>query len=87
MRSLGRERTIDLLFETLDSNASGVLDEANLLDALARMPFDHRVKGGDRDRERLEDIAHVMILRVDADRSGSLDLAEWRSLVLRVPFE
>lgn len=81
LRSLGRERTIDLLFESLDADRSGVLSADELAEALARMPVGGGQGGRARDPERLRDIAHLMLARVDGDGSGDLDLAEWRSLV------
>ena len=81
MRSLGRARTIDLLFETLDEDGSGVLDENELAQALARMPANHGEGFKARNPERLKEIAHLMMAKVDADESGGLDIAEWRSLV------
>jgi Ca2+-binding EF-hand superfamily protein len=81
LRSLARERTIDLLFETLDADKSGVLQEDELAEALARMPGDRGQRSLARDPERLKAIAHRMMARFDDDGSGNLNIAEWRSLV------
>ncbi len=81
LRSLARERTIDLLFESLDADKSGALQEDEVAEALAHMPANRGQGSLIRDPERLKDITHRMMARFDDDGSGTLDIAEWRSLV------
>ena len=61
MRSLGRDRTVDLLFESLDANKGGTISEENLAVALARMPANRGASMEPRDPERLKEIAHMLV--------------------------
>ena len=69
----------DALFKLFDRDSSGTLDYGEVS---AMFPTPPAPKSGRRRATVLDDTAAACLQYVDTDRSGALDLDEWRTFIL-----